>query len=116
MSNKFCDNCNNLFYLYSNEKNELYYGSKVCGNKELYEPSIDKFIYNSSKIKKDTIINNNDNLINDITLPYLSKNSVIKCINPDCNDNSKPITFIKYDDIDMKYIYICTGCSQKWSN
>ena len=37
MEVNFCENCDNLLYIYSNEENNtLYLGCKVCGNKKDY--------------------------------------------------------------------------------
>ena len=37
MEINFCDKCDNLMYLYSNEENDsLYLGCKVCGEKKDY--------------------------------------------------------------------------------
>ncbi len=115
MDNKFCNNCNNMLYLYTNEDKELYYGCKVCSNVIKHDNNNDKIHYNLSELKKTSILNNNVNLINDITLPIIN-NSIIKCINSECSDKTKPIKYIKYDNENIKYIYICTNCGQKWNN
>ena len=44
----------------------------------------------------------------------------IKCSNDECisvkEDKESSITYIKYDLENMKYIYICNHCGQKWKN
>ena len=34
---KFCNNCDNLLYLYTDDENKLYLACKSCGNKEIYK-------------------------------------------------------------------------------
>ena len=51
----------------------------------------------------------------------INNNKNIKCPNPECKsitekDIQSNITYIKYNENDMKYIYICKYCGQKWKN
>ena len=117
---EFCDKCDNLLYLYSNEENNLLYlGCKLCGEKKDYNQT--KCIYtNEANINIAEIINHNKYLSDDITLPTIENNPNKKCPNKDCESiqKNKPskITYIKYDFHNMKYLYICKYCKQKWSN
>ena len=64
-------------------------------------------------------INNNKYINFDNTLPVIENNQNIKCPNEDCEcnkDAESKITYIKYDEDNMKYIYICKMCGQKWKN
>lgn len=116
----FCKCCENILYLYSNEENELYLACKVCGNKEEYEDKEDKCIYsNDFDLDFSETINNNKYINFDNTLPVIENNKNIKCPNEDCECNKdapSKITYIKYDDDNLKYIYICKLCGQKWKN
>ena len=49
-------------------------------------------------------------------LVTLSQNENIQCPNPECDVDETSITYIKYDDKDMKYLYVCDSCGQKWKN
>ena len=117
MDINFCNNCNNLLYLYKNDKNELVYCCKSCGNIQEYTRKTN--IYKQSDINKSEIINTNKNLVNDITLPRLS-NKNIKCINSECKsitqNKKSSIIYIKYNPDELKYIYICENCGKKWTN
>lgn len=66
------------------------------------------------------IINHNQHLKEDITLPIIKDNPNIKCPNAVCITNtsnkSTEINFIKYDKKMMSYMYICQDCNQKWTN
>ena len=114
----FCDDCNNTMYIYlEKETSELYLYCKTCQNKIKYEG---KLIYNNDHtIDISESINNNKYINYDITLPHI-KSDNIKCPNEDCksivNNLESDIIFIKYDKNNMKYIYTCNYCGQKWTN
>jgi DNA-directed RNA polymerase subunit M/transcription elongation factor TFIIS len=63
----------------------------------------------------------NDYLIYDPTLPRISN---IDCINASCISNSNgdeeplenEIIFIKFDEDNMKYLYLCKHCKASWTN
>ena len=119
----FCKNCENTMCIYSDQENKLYLGCKVCGEKEDYVGK--KCIYsNAFTFDKSETINNNKYLSFDNTLPVITGNKNIKCPNDDCisngedEDNQPPsnITYIKYNETDMKYLYMCKYCGQKWKN
>ena len=122
MEINFCDTCDNLLFLYSNddeEDNKLYMGCKNCGARKDYEDS--KCIYNNDyKIDLSETINQNQNLVDDITLPTIRNNPNIKCPNEKCKSNKdgevSELLYIKYDSNDMKYMYVCKHCFQKWTN
>ena len=59
---------------------------------------------------------------NDVTLP---RTKTIKCPNQDCKSNKKKeneneneaqqeVIYLRYDDINMKYIYMCVNCNTTW--
>ena len=121
MELNFCDNCNNLMDIYSDEETKkLYLGCKCCSNKTDFNES-NKCIYtNESIIELSDIINSNQYLTEDITLPLIRGNPNIKCPNSECETNKekKPcnIVYIKYNEEKMNYMYICESCGQKWTN
>ena len=114
---EFCDNCNNLLFLYSDKNNKLFLGCKLCENiKEYNKPQC--ILNNNFNIDIHEIINHNKFLSEDITLPSISDNK-IKCPNVDCPSLKEKITnikYIKYDYDNIKYLYICESCNQKWTN
>ena len=119
MNTNFCDNCDNFMFTYKDEQtNKLYNGCKVCGNKSIL--SDDKKIVYKSNISLNIyeILNKNENLINDNTLPQIINNPNFQCINKDCSSDIKnsKITYIKFDFENMDYLYICNTCGQKWTN
>lgn len=119
MELNFCPNCDNMMELYSDEEvKTLYLGCKCCGIKTEYLKN--KCIYsNEYNINLSEIINMNDNLVHDITLPVIKNNPNISCPNTECSshkDKSQEIIYIKYDKESMGYMYVCKHCSQKWTN
>lgn len=119
---KFCENCDNLLYLYTDDKQGIYLACKTCGNIEDYDSNENKstIINNKETLEIDKFLNINSNFTNDITLPQIKNNKNIKCINSECESVQKKmqskITYIKYDNDNLKYIYICQYCGKKWKN
>ena len=100
------------------EDGVLIHSCNVCGYTESASKS-DKYIYELSNEALDLseIINSNDYKTHDITLPKISKNKNIKCINTECGSHNNPeseITYFKYDNESMKYLYMCDHCGQTW--
>ena len=127
----FCSDCNSITYLYvktddSEEVSEdhrdyLIHHCKNCGKNEKFENK-NNCIYEHSfkKFDSSVLINVNKYITQDPTLPKIKNNINIKCPNAECESilENKPseITYIKYNSEDMKYIYICDFCGQKWKN
>lgn len=133
----FCDKCGNMFYLKISEEvdSQLLYYCRKCGNKsnDKVDGESNELCVSKTHIKKTTqsyknIINSYTKL--DPTLPRLTN---MKCPNPQCtikaSDNSdgvggeskggeesKEIIYIRYDNDNMKYIYLCTNCDYHWIN
>ena len=118
MDVNFCSNCDNLLYLYKNDDtNELYYCCKACSNTEKLDTKITQVYSNTNeKVDKSIVINSNPYITHDITIPSIQNNKNIQCQNKDCDSKQVDIKFIKYDEVDMKYIYICNHCGYKWKN
>ena len=115
----FCNLCQNMYYISINpsDSNKLIYYCRNCGNKDS-NVSIENVIVSKLELKKSEqefshIINKYTKL--DPTLPRTNK---ILCPNADCltNKEDKPreIIYIRYDDINMKYVYLCSTCDTVW--
>jgi DNA-directed RNA polymerase subunit M/transcription elongation factor TFIIS len=117
MEVNFCENCEFMTELQI-EEGILYNSCHTCGHKkEVTEES--KYIYEQVNEKFDLseIINSNDYKTHDPTLPKISKNNTIKCVNDVCpshNDPDSQITYFKYDGEEMKYLYVCDQCGVTW--
>jgi len=118
MEVNFCKMCDNMLYLYHDgDTHELYYCCKSCSHQEKVEEK-KNLIYkdDQGKLDKSEIINSNPYITHDITLPTISGNSNMKCNNELCDAEETNIKYIKYDDMNMKYMYICNHCGSKWKN
>ena len=115
---KFCKHCDNMLYLKlvddsedSNIKKPTYVCNN-CNNINEYDPNdnscLFKIDYNLDNIKKSSFIN--PFIYEDITLPRAEG---IKCPNKNCPKAKSEIIYIKYDNENMKFIYICLDCHKK---
>ena len=117
----FCKECHNLTFLHLNEEDKLIHACKICGKTELFNET-NNCIHTSTFQNYDIslTINQNKYITHDKTLPIIQSNPNLKCPNSDCDPNQRkePTVFkyIKYNSEDMKYIYICQECGQKWTN
>jgi DNA-directed RNA polymerase subunit M/transcription elongation factor TFIIS len=118
----FCSNCKNMYYikLSDTDNNELVYYCRNCGNNDklLHSENIcvSKVKLNHNSQKMNLFINNFTKL--DPTLP---RSNTIKCPHEECITNTKDyddanreVIFIRYDDVNMKYIYLCCKCDFTW--
>ena len=115
----FCSMCQNMYYIRINDDNtnKLVYYCRNCGNEDNLL-STDNVCVSKTQIKKNEqtfnhIINKYTKL--DPTLPRINN---ILCPNQDCLTNTKnesrEIIYIRYDDTNMKYIYLCSTCDTVW--
>lgn len=101
----------------SNE-NELLYYCRNCNINESYDTT-DLCV---SKINFKRSEQNYQNSVNEYTKldPTLPRTNSIKCPNLECesnNDTSKrEIVMIRYDDVQLKYVYLCSSCDTTWKN
>ena len=125
----FCSECGNMYYIkISDDTNSLNYYCRKCGNE-------DKNLINSNssicvsktEIKKGS--NSYKHIINKYTKfdPTLPRIDNIDCPNDKCPSNvnteeksnteykCKEIIYLRYDDNNMKYIYLCCNCDNSWT-
>ena len=116
----FCSKCENMYYIRidANNTNKLIYYCRKCGTEdELFD--IDNVTIVKTEIKKSEdsfshIINKYTKL--DPTLPRTDK---VLCPNKDCETNTekdfkREIIYIRYNDTEMKYVYMCSTCDTVW--
>ena len=115
----FCTNCSNMYYIRinSDDPNKLVYYCRKCGNEDKFL-AIENVCVSKTQVKKSEqtfshIINKYTKL--DPTLPRIN---TILCPNSDCITNTelknREIIYIRYDDSNMKYIYLCSDCDSVW--
>ena len=116
----FCSKCDNMYYISISETdgNSLIYYCQNCGHKDDLLTSQNICVSNThikrSEQKYNHVINKYTKL--DPTLPRIS---TILCPNSDCSTNTKgkerEIIYIRYDDTNMKYVYLCSECDTVWN-
>ena len=118
----FCSICENMYYLRidTNDTNKLVYYCRKCGNED------ELFNIDNVSIVKTDIKKNEDSfsqIINKYTKldPTLPRTDNMLCPNKDCETNQnhslqKEIIYIRYNDRDMKYIYLCSTCDTVWKS
>ena len=117
----FCIKCDNMYYLkISNENsNNLIYYCRNCGYEDT-DSSVDNICVSRTQVKRSE--QKYSHIINEYTKqdPTLPRINTIKCPKIDCPSNveedkvSRDVLFIRYDDINMKYIYMCSKCDTIW--
>jgi len=115
----FCTNCENMYYIRINEDdpNKLVYYCRNCGD-ENTNLSIENVTVSKLQIKKSEQSFNH--IINKYTKldPTLPRINTILCPNIDCETNTKnkerETIYIRYDDTNMKYVYLCSSCNTVW--
>ena len=117
---RFCNNCDFKLYikLKSDESNTLVFYCRVCGNTDNLLES-DNLCVSKTQVKKSE--QTFSDIINNFTKfdPTLLRVRNILCPNINCDTNNekkveKEIIKIRYDDTNMKYIYLCCVCDNAW--
>lgn len=116
---KFCVVCKNMYRIRIDDEddNKLVYYCINCGNEDTnYDQSnicVSKTYLKSNE--EDFNFNINEYTKYDPTLPRINN---ILCPNPNCDTNKKDvprkIIYIRYDESNMKYFYMCSTCDTKW--
>ena len=121
---RFCEKCDNMYYIKIDEsdENKLSYYCRNCGHKD-NNIDEDGICVLNTQIKKGKqqfhhIINQYTKL--DPTLPRIYN---IPCPNKECSTNQedetkktlREIIYMRYDDDNLKYVYICTTCDSQWT-
>lgn len=118
---KFCQNCENMYYIRINENNtnELEYYCRYCNHVDSMVQNEGICIIKDQNIQQDT----KDQLINEYTKldPTLPRLYNLKCPNVECNSNEKgernpEIIYIRSDENNLKYLYLCTTCNFVWKS
>jgi len=103
-----------MYYYKINEDESLTYYCRNCGNEDdgLNIQNLRVSLYEKVSTSKTSI---NSYIKYDPTLPH---SHTIKCPNSECASNKKDqipdIIYYRYDDIQMKYMYLCAICDYNW--
>jgi DNA-directed RNA polymerase subunit M/transcription elongation factor TFIIS len=115
----FCSKCQNMYYIRINadDSNQLEYYCRSCGNCD------SSLVVDNISVSKTHVHKNEQSvshLINKYTKfdPTLPRIRNILCPNEACKTNTagveREIIYIRYDDTNMKYIYLCSECDNTW--
>ena len=120
----FCNNCENMLYIRlsdeESESNKLIYSCRNCGNTE------DTFTSKNICVLENSYKNTESNIKQDINEytkfdPTLPRINNIKCPNQACSSNregatlaDKEVIYLRVDDVNMNYVYICAKCDTIW--
>lgn len=115
----FCTQCSNMYYIRINPDapNQLVYYCRKCGHEDSLLAS-ENVCVSKTQIKKSEQSFNH--IINKYTKydPTLPRINNILCPNSDCPTNKdgeeREIIYIRYDDVNMKYVYLCSECEAVW--
>lgn len=114
---EFCEVCDNMLYLKRNDPTEyqgLIHVCKKCGF-ERKPPENESILVSSLSLSKQaqytSVINKYTKL--DPTLPRIQGVScpITNCPN---HEGKQDIIYIRYDNVDLKYAYICPICDTVW--
>jgi len=119
----FCTQCGNMYYIkIKNEGDDsLIYYCRKCG----YEDTSISENASSLCVSK-THINGNEKIYSQVINKYtkldptLPRINNIKCPNVECSTNLKEgptprdIIYLRYDDTNLKYVYLCSTCDHVW--
>lgn len=119
---KFCNHCSNMLYISINEDdtNKLIYYCRNCGEKDESITEEGICVLNTQLKKGEQKFNH---IINKYTKldPTLPRIYNMKCPNVDCKSNNDSsaagpceIIYIRYDDDNLKYLYLCSECDNIW--
>ena len=117
---RFCPTCN--YYLYLNEgddsdANALYRRCNNCGYKEMDTKGglISEILVQERSTESYKILLN-EYTRRDPRLPHIR--GVMKCPSETCQSNvggaESDIIYMKYDNVNLMYLYICDVCGYKW--
>ena len=129
----FCKVCGNMYYLKISDEdaNKIMYFCRKCGDKDdTIINNKDSFCVSKTHIKKTTEVYKN--VINEYTKfdPTLPRINNMICTNENCSSNKKTsgseekkdnfkypeIIYLRYDNNNMKFIYLCSECDHTWKN
>jgi len=102
----------------SDDPNKLVYYCRKCGNEDkllaIENVCVSRTLIKKSEQSFNHIINKYTKL--DPTLPRINN---VLCPNADCKTNTegveREIIYIRYDDTNMKYVYLCSQCDTVWN-
>lgn len=117
----FCIQCDNMYYIGISEtdSDKLTYYCRHCGH-------INEELVTNGMCVLDTQFKKGEQKFNHIINPYTKLDPTlpriynVKCPNGECKTNMESakgpaeVIYIRYDDQQLKYLYICVDCDHVW--
>ena len=118
---RFCKCCQNMFYIRidNEDSNKLIYYCRNCGTEDTFVEQ-ESVCVSKTQIKSKKKNQSFSHFINQYTKldPTLPRTNKILCPSADCLTNTKDepreIIYIRYDDVNIKYVYLCSCCDTVW--
>ena len=116
---KFCVKCENMYYIgiSVDDPNQLTYYCRNCRHKDETITEEGVCVLNAQFKKGEQKFNH---IINQYTKldPTLPRIRNLKCPNAECKfnkeDKTAEVIYVRYDDDNLKYLYICVECDTTW--
>jgi DNA-directed RNA polymerase subunit M/transcription elongation factor TFIIS len=108
----FCDVCDNMLYIKHDGMRILH--MCMCCHKEFSDILKDKTVRVSRKVINESSqsVTIDQDTFSDPTLPVVD---TIPCNNKKC-DKPPRVAYIRYDHVNMKYMYKCRNCGETWDS
>lgn len=127
----FCSVCANMYYISITPENELQYYCRHCGNIDNTIAS-DNICVSKVNVKHSTTPQSFSQVVNKYTKldPTLPRIHTMRCPNDECPSNEvvsggaaggkstkskSEIIYVRYDDTNLKYVYLCAKCDKVWN-
>ena len=120
---KFCEICNNMYYLKlagtseSDKQNHLVYYCRNCGHEDA---ALSAQGICALETRLDGATQSYTQKVNKYTRddPTLPRTRSVRCPRSDCpshkGDGNADVIYMRYDDKQIKYLYVCTACEAMW--
>jgi DNA-directed RNA polymerase subunit M/transcription elongation factor TFIIS len=119
-----------MYYISVTPENELQYYCRNCGNIDNTVAS-ENICVSKVNVKHSTTPQSFSQVVNKYTKldPTLPRIHTMRCPNDECPSNeggggagagarNKPkseIIYVRYDDMNLKYVYLCAKCDKVWN-
>lgn len=126
----FCSVCANMYYISVTPENELQYYCRNCGNID-NTIAAENICVSKVNVKQTTSTTTYSQVVNKYTKydPTLPRIHTMRCPNDECSSNEvgaaggasskekskSEIIYIRYDDTNLKYVYLCAKCDKVWN-
>ena len=113
---EFCTGCDNMLYIkiQEDDTDSIIYYCRNCGHEQTMKDSqicVSKINLKRTEQKYEHSINKYTKM--DPTLPRLYH---LKCPNTECTSKKPEVVYLRYDDEQLKYVYLCTTCDAVWKS